>query len=685
MGASQSVDVATEAQKARTGPFYLRSTEKQALNALDLIVNKLLTENNLFDLQEILSTDGCKKLFVVVSSTVKDEFQVLKFPDPRHPSETTSLSFIHRKRYDTPKVAESDTRVAACGAITQFLIRLVTLTCAATASISTSPGEKMSRMLAVEAPVSAEGAASAIRALKEAGKFTQPPVDAEVVKLLIDEKGVRIVDEKRPNLIAFGSERTYVIDKDAGVIYNALREATPVFSIRMVRKTGLMPVDVTAAAGAAAAAPRVPQMFAFGAPAAPAAPALQPAPGTNVGSTVTYAPTGTVTTGIPGTRRRRGARRRTRRAQRGGADAVFIEITVTELPIGGTSCAGISCTTVTFYSDLKGNTFNKSEFDNFQTSVARGTAPGSIPISVPFGTRMEQIFTSNSFRTAPTVLPTYQVEYNRDRYRPLAGASEETYKTFTRVKDDMKELETGSAPAPYRAFLLASREDPSSVYNLFCSDKWANQYATGILAYSMLQALYNDGADGKPSNRNAEACRLAVKEFIGAGALQDASASGAVPETFDNVKFPSYAEALSAYCRAPGGGPRSTSRPDDKNILKNAHRALRDLYDTHIAKVVGIMKKVLTLRQSKVDSTDVRLALNDAFVTDERGALPVLEAIIVEMREIIRAHFLAVEKTYVGALQALIGSRRGFLPNNTLSTSGSKQINVLSAVSASLE
>jgi hypothetical protein len=673
MGASQSIDAATEAQKAMTGPFYLRSTEKQALDALDLIVNKLLTTNNLFDLQELLRADGCKKLFIAISSTVKDEFQVLKFPDPRHPSETTSLSFIHRSRYDTPKIAESDTRLAACGAITQFLIRLVTLACAATASISMSPGEKMSRLLAVEAPVSIEGAGGAIRTLKDAAKFSQPPVDADAIKFLMDEKGLRVVDEKRPNLVAFGSERTYVIDKDAGLIYNALREATPVFSIRMVRKSGLMAVDVTSAA-AAAAAPAPPLML------------PPPAPRSNVGSTVSFEPS-IAATSLPGTRRRRAARRRrTRRAtQRGGAGTDFIEITVTELPIGGASCAGISCATVAFYSDKNGNTFAKSEFENFQTSVAAGKPPMAIPISTPFGTRMEQIFASNSFRTAPTVLPTYQVEYSRDRYRPLAGASEETYKTFVRVKDDMKELEMGSAPAPYRAFLLASREDATSVYNLFCTDKWANQYATGILAYSMLQALYNDGADGKPSSRNAEACRLAVKDFIGAGALLDASASGAAPESFDNVKFPSYAEQLAAYCKIPGGGPRSTSRPDDKKILKDAHRALRELYDAHVAKVVEVMKKVMILRQGRLDRTDVRITLNEAFVTDPRGALPVLESLIVEMREIIRAHFLAVEKTYVGALQALIGSRRGFLPNNTIGTTGSKQINVLSAVSESLE
>ena len=57
MGASQSIDTATNEQRAQVGLFYLRSSEKVALNALSDIITLLLTKNNLFDLDGNLNKE----------------------------------------------------------------------------------------------------------------------------------------------------------------------------------------------------------------------------------------------------------------------------------------------------------------------------------------------------------------------------------------------------------------------------------------------------------------------------------------------------------------------------------------------------------------------------------------------------------------------------------------------------
>jgi hypothetical protein len=100
MGAAQSIEGATADQLARVGTFKLRSSEQLAVDALSEIVTKLLQKNNLFSLSKILNyPDGCKELFIVVSSTVDKEFQLLKFPEPRSRASMITMSFIDKDAY----------------------------------------------------------------------------------------------------------------------------------------------------------------------------------------------------------------------------------------------------------------------------------------------------------------------------------------------------------------------------------------------------------------------------------------------------------------------------------------------------------------------------------------------------------------------------------------------------------
>ena len=133
MGASQSTTSAS--RHAEIGPFMLDSKQKGAISVLSKIVDKLLSENNLFNLTKLL-TESCGDLYVIVSTTVQKEFQLLKFPDPRNPSHMATLSFVPKDTFP-PKYPDSvAARETACNAITHFLIRLITLAAACTASIS---------------------------------------------------------------------------------------------------------------------------------------------------------------------------------------------------------------------------------------------------------------------------------------------------------------------------------------------------------------------------------------------------------------------------------------------------------------------------------------------------------------------------------------------------------------------
>ena len=131
MGANQSVQIqsATDAQKERVGVFSLRGTQKHTLEILATLLDQLLRENNLFNLSAMLgSPDRCNELFVILSSTLKNEFKTLRLPDPGHPGELHAVSYITKDAY---KLLESEsTRKKLCDDIAWFIIRVVTLVAA---------------------------------------------------------------------------------------------------------------------------------------------------------------------------------------------------------------------------------------------------------------------------------------------------------------------------------------------------------------------------------------------------------------------------------------------------------------------------------------------------------------------------------------------------------------------------
>jgi hypothetical protein len=714
MGASQSTESATDRQLKEVGPFALRSSEKSALNVLSKIVHGLITKNNLFDLEKLLSSpEKCNDLFIVVSSTVKKEFQLLKFPDPRNPSHMATLSFLQKSSYPPAYPDSVAARDRACNEITHFLIRLVTLSAACTASISRNENIAADLLSVVSTESNVPDISKLVRDLPSNIVFNIGPVDAASLEFL--GAVFRPIDkENRPNLYRFGNTSTYMVDVKKGVVYNARSEdyKTPVFKISMeLLKDKRNIADFNRPAAAAPAYPftfalqpaqvpvapapmnRMPSAAPAPAPLpAPIAPVPVPAPGAS-GSVISYAAP-TEATSIPAssgltqfglakggykrkTRAQRHRRRHVRktRRMRGGAKD-YVKCTLEEVPYGEYRvCEAESiCKKLVFIIDAEGNTYDYPAFEQFQSNASR-----AIPPPKEFGERVKPIFDSILSQKITTVPYRERTELTKDRYKSISGATAETLATFKDYAATMEELETGSAPAPYRAFMLASRLAGPELTTSFCKDKWADQFTTATLAYSLLQALYDDGVAGTaPSPRAADACKAMAKQFTGAQVAIPAAQTGSDVDTFRNIKFSPIPSSLDTFCGE--AYPQRTANPSDKSVLIATQRDLRKLYDAHIANMVGIMKKVLFLTSDPAVPGSILFNLNERFMNDPEGGMVALEKIIEEARTLIGNHYLAVEKKYVAALLQMARYRRGVTAVNNPEIAS----NVLKEVSASL-
>ena len=153
----------------------------------------------------------------------------------------------------------------------------------------------------------------------------------------------------------------------------------------------------------------------------------------------------------------------------------------------------------------------------------------------------------------------------------------------------------------------------------------------------------------------ASECASKVAEFIGAKTLASAAQPGSPVLTFENAKFLDIPPALKAFCEqinAAKKGARRTRSTEDKAILMDAHRQLRELYDDQIKAVVEIIRKVMIPKNAGYGNLPI-LVLSETFATDTRGAMVVLEEIVKEGRNLLANHYLAVEKVYRTALSKL--------------------------------
>ena len=692
MGAGQSItiDAATEAQKEKVGRFSLRSTQKEAVQSLEDLLAQLLVQNNLFDLAAILNKEeSCSKLFMVLSSKVKDEFKSLRLPDPLHPSNPRSVHFIPKSMYTS--LEKDPLRVALCDQIAWFIIRFVTVISALTASVSV--GKQMPLLLSKAAAPSSGLVTMNPRYKNHTLQLsTRDPIPQSVMDALVAGAFRRVKlpngsDDARP-LYCVGNEDSVVIDAVQSIVYMPQGVNTGVMSIRIethVDRTGLVqPVYRLTASqqGQMQGLPQgqmlqgLPQSQMQGLPQGqmlqglPQSQMMQGLPqGLPQGQMMRQGPSSVNTNPAvmrpgaifqgPGSVRSNastaasfGGRRRTRRhrhssrKQRGGASIYLVSLR--SLVNCDASMATSTCPVVEFYMQTDGTTIDKNVYDGYQ--------PGSgVLTGVPFVQRMRDLIgpESTKVQKVPLEEPRERGLSLSTKFSPLHVRDTQTLDRFKDIRDAIEGKPEGASPAAYRAFLLASAIEAGRLSTMFCTDMWADQRTTNTVAYSLLQSLYNNREEGDMDTQAANVCAKSVANFLGAKTMRPFVPAGGTPVNFDNIAFIRTPTEVSAFCKqVESSGERKTNVADHIKILTSAHKRLRDLYDGHLAAVVNVVKKMLYFTSAGYRQAP-NMHLDDKFVNDSRGALVALEEIIVEARDLITKHYFDVEQVYIGAINQI--------------------------------
>jgi hypothetical protein len=322
------------------------------------------------------------------------------------------------------------------------------------------------------------------------------------------------------------------------------------------------------------------------------------------------------------TQRRKGRRATRRRRQYGGADEFLVSLYTT------VNCQQVGCRRVV-------------EFITDKNGMTRSLSGDSTLIT--FSQRV-----ANALNGEPTKIPLLEDTYENKFHIFNIDDS------FS-IMDDYKEAILGkkndiTSPAFYRATLLAAGVDERTVSTYFCSDAWTG-VMTDTVPYALLQSLYYDMDQdfGKMSPSASAELQQTVKQFVGNTISRPVDVSStAPPSEFSHLQFIAPKDIAKEFCKVTTG-VRNTTLPQQRTILTNAHRTLRDLYDNHLENIVKFIRKVLTLKEVGYGKP-VAIRINPVFFTDTRGAAAVLEILIREARTMLSAHYLQVETVYKKAV-----------------------------------
>lgn len=677
-GPSKLVESATPEQKSQIGVFLLGRKEKYAVEALSTILTKMLEANRLFDINRLLMTKaepddknpfGCSSLFMVIQSAIESEFLRLKFQEPKVGTTVTSITTVPKDYYDK-HLSERSGRTKLCRDLTHFLVRLITLVGALAASIKSN-----SNLLDLMNPPTIEIKKDSIKRLEitDALKRRFGIVTKQIPNIFLENDFSILIEKK--DVFVFRGNSSYVIDKERMLLYNT-SDKTPVFQIMFEDKEEVNLLSIGGATKPQLSSPSTSAATTF-LPASQQLPPQQFPPQQlppqqllkrpNNASTVytnASAPRGGPLSSVgSSTRRQRRARRRTtlrRRRQFGGGFDEKNSLFRVTLTNWGTD------RTYIFYTNLRGDTYDSSI-----TSFIPGGGQGrQIPPSEPIGNRLGTLFAGVS-ATETTFFETDEKStdakkeifaglqsYDKDA---ASSAITKLKKSFTEINDGRGE---GTAPAPYRAFLLASRSEGGPITHMLCSDAWRGQWATSVMTYSLFQTLYNTTEDGQMSPDTAVECEKMAKAFVDSGAMISRPEPGKEAKGFHNLRFTPLPEVLTATicAQTKSINPTSLERtPGDIAILRKAHNDIRLAYEAYIDKLIpftmSIVKVVRAIKEGV--QQEVTFRLDPAFFTTEGTSLDFLERKITEARLLIGAHLLQVEKIYADAVRSLELSKKG--------------------------
>ena len=634
------------------GVFDLRQRQKFSITVLSDLVTMLVDGNNLFNLAEVLnSPEGCNSLMTIIQQKLDKEFMTLQLPDPKRGSEISKVSFMPKSYYE--KILKSDEeRRNYCQQFVRFIVRFTGLIAALTASIAYQQGAYIRLKDISPATV---GSSSSLRNPQykdlQNKQLTFRPIPPQILSVLTAGKFKQIPNDTR-QLYTFGGFDPIVVDVNKGIVYNTQSSPTGVFGIMFTpHNPAGEQVQANTLPKVLTFAPTPPAVVAPQAAPAPPASVISGAQGWNTASISTaYRPnpfeTGSTTGSIlrGGTRRRRADRKATRRHRQRGGDKQYFNVT---LSTAG-ECAGDTCQLYKFVVDTDGTAYGSGgalSVESFSTKVQR--------------------YLANA--------PKYALESTSDVgfAQPSGAAPVSRLSEFNKYKsairgytDDNQPINPKEVTSPsfYRAFLLATAVMNKQVTTSFCTDLWTGTM-TETIPYALLQSLYYDSREGGKTIESSNELNDVAAKFLNNKIAQLSNpAAGQSAYEFSQLKFIEPKDIAKGFCNA---GNRISSSEQQYNILTNAHRNLRGLYDTHLGNVEKFVRKILSLKDMGYRKAH-QIRIDSIFVTSKQGALETLEGFIKEARTLLANHYLEVENVYKTAIQDIGRVGMGVVPTSAV-------------------
>ena len=650
----------------RYGVFKLRQSQKFSLNVLSDIITMLISENNLFDLAEMLKSEmGCQSLIIVIKNKLEKDFTTLQFPDQSKAGEFTAVGITPEHKYKALAATDKD-RSIYCAQFAFFIVRFTLLLSALVASVAFQ--EDMYKDLQNnQLDVKPTGLNERYKNLADQS-VRGDRLPSDILSVFLATGNLKKVPNDVRSLYYFGSQDSVVIDAEKGIVYNP----------QSAVDTGVLRISIHASALAPTATPPIPIPGAYtatstaaSAPPAPSAPFLPPgaaprpyppaphsnAPSTNSGAyRLNPLARGSNIFSTSGasvaSRRSRKGRRTTRRRVRGGAIIYRVILSSVVCPESGT------CEISQFDMDEYGTTY----------SVGTTTNPAS------FTDRVAPVLARQTKRYLlenPGVL----AGRAKSKFSPLAKLDTTAYSVLSYYQNAIvgktNEKENITSPAIYRAFLIASGLIEDRVDTLFCTDNWRD-VMTSAIPYALLQSLYYDENGGTKSSSAADELRNTAAGFLKNDIARPYVQNSAVtPSEFSQLAFIEPKTVAPAFCGTVTMGVRSTNIPLQRDILTKAHQDLHGLYDIHLENIVKFIRKILSLKEGGYQKRHI-IRLNPIFVTNTKGAQAALDALIVEGRKLLADHYLAVETTYKKAIQDMASLGRGSVPMQQATATASR-------------
>jgi hypothetical protein len=247
-----------------------------------------------------------------------------------------------------------------------------------------------------------------------------------------------------------------------------------------------------------------------------------------------------------------------------------------------------------------------------------------------------------------------------EKYGPLSKVDKETLTHFHSIRSALRSKQEGTSPCFYRAFLLASRLDGTTLQTLICNDVWADKPVTSQVSYSLLHSLYLDRPDGSMDSLTSDEYLSMLTSFM--PVLEVGNKPGIAP-TLENMKFKQIPTEISrTICQTQEKGARSIREDKKKAILMNAHAELHTIFEVHMKHCVNLLMKIMAVETPEGYLNKPKIVLDPIFVNDPMGSLHALEGFLKETRTMLSAHYLLVETVYQNALRDIVNLSRGDLP-----------------------